>query len=345
MRNHLPWASVSACYLLLSILFSTTTTTTAKLVSLLAHLKKTYPEWSPSIILDIGANKGSWSKAARGIYPKSKLLMVEASEQHITNLQATVDKLQNAEYRIAVLSGKDGDQVSFYINDGVNTGNSMFKEQTSFFDNVKPVQRTTMKLDTLVGNSTLLAREKSANNDDAVVDYIKVDVQGAELLVLQGGFETLKQASFVQFESSTVEYNAGSSCFFEIDEFLRRHGFYLYHQEDPMIQTLFKTRGLGQWDNLYVRPDSKRLPSFFKEEKGLNYCGSRADRITTTTASTSSNNVDKSKVFDRTADFTISDMFWEIWINGCFVGVVGTLFVMQILKWKSRRSKVGTKLW
>jgi hypothetical protein len=222
--------------------------------------------------------------------------------------------------------------VSYYNSDSANTGNSMFKEQTSFFDNVKPVQRTTMKLDTLVGNSALLARDKSANNNDDVVDYIKVDVQGAELLVLQGGFETLKQASFIQFEASTVEYNAGSSCLFEIDDFLRSHGFYLYHQEDPMLsQKLFKTKGLGQWDNLYVRPDSKRLPSFFKE-KGVNYCGSRADRIITTTASTSSNN----------ADSTMSDTLW-IWISGCFVGVVGTFSVMYILKRKYL--KVDTKLW
>jgi FkbM family methyltransferase len=289
MRSHRPWASAS-CYLLLSILFSTTTTTTAKLDSLLNHLKKQYPEWSPSIILDIGANQGGWSTAARSIYPKSKILMVEASDQYIPSLQATVEKLQNAEYRIAVLSGKDGDQVTFYVHDKYTTGNSMFQEQTKFFANVKPVIRTTMKLDTLVGNSTLLARDKAANNnneDAAVVDYIKVDVQGAELLVLQGGFETLKQASFVQFEASTVEYNAGSSCFFEIDEFLRRHGFYLYHQEDPMIANhLFKTKGLGQWDYLYVRTDSERVPSFFKK-KGVNYRGSRVDRIITASSTIS----------------------------------------------------------
>jgi recombinational DNA repair protein RecR len=51
--------------------------------------------------------------------------MMEASKQHIPTLQATVDKLQHAEYWIAVLSNKDGDQVSFYINKVANTGNSM----------------------------------------------------------------------------------------------------------------------------------------------------------------------------------------------------------------------------
>jgi hypothetical protein len=46
-----------------------------------------------------------------------------------------------------------------------------------------------------------------------VVDYIKGDVQGMKLLVFQSRIEMLKQASFVHFEASTVEYNAGSSFF------------------------------------------------------------------------------------------------------------------------------------
>ena len=106
-----------------------------------------------------------------------------------------------------------------------------------------------------------------------------------------------------------------------------------------MIQKLFNTRGLGQWDDLCVRPDSKRLPSFFDNEKGgPNCCGSQADRIitTTTTTSTSSNNGDKkANDSDGTADFKIIDVWWEIWISGCFVGVVGTLSVMRALKRKT----------
>jgi hypothetical protein len=62
----------------------------------------------------------------------SKVETINGGSEHIANLQATVDKLQNAKYQIAVLSGKDGDQVSFYISDGFNTGNSMFQEQTRF---------------------------------------------------------------------------------------------------------------------------------------------------------------------------------------------------------------------
>jgi ribosomal protein RSM22 (predicted rRNA methylase) len=61
--------------------------TTAELGSLLQHLKEQYPGWYPSIILDIGANQGRWSMLARKIYPKSKVLMVEASKQHIPTLQ------------------------------------------------------------------------------------------------------------------------------------------------------------------------------------------------------------------------------------------------------------------
>ena len=78
----------------------------------------------------------------------------------------------------------------------------------------KPVIRETIKLDTLVQHMHF-------------IDYIKIDVQGAELLVLGGASETLTKATFVQLEVSVVEYNQGGPCWLvEMDDVLRKHGFY-----------------------------------------------------------------------------------------------------------------------
>ena len=113
-------------------------------------------------------------------------------------------------------------------------------------------------------------------------DFIKVDVQGAELLVLRGGLETLKKATFIQFEGSTVQYNAGGSCFYEVDEFLRSNGFYYYdHSSDLRHPVAFKTHGLGQWDILYVNPASPYLPDKLRD-LGPQFCGSDPGKKTTT---------------------------------------------------------------
>jgi hypothetical protein len=137
----------------------------------------------------------------------------------------------------------------------------MFKEKTKFFRDVKPDKRITAKLDTIVGHMEH-------------VDYVKLDVQGAELVVLSGATETLKKATFVQLEISLVEYNHGGACWHEVDHVLRRNGYFLYDFGDASRnQKLFRTKGIGQIDLLYANPSSSSLPQWLVDNN-VEFCGS-----------------------------------------------------------------------
>jgi FkbM family methyltransferase len=57
------------------------------------------------------------------------------------------------------------------------------------------------------------------------IDYLKIDVQGAELAVLQGGERLLKDAVVVQTEVEFHPMYVGQPLFAEIDIELRRQGF------------------------------------------------------------------------------------------------------------------------
>jgi len=300
--------------------------------TMVANLKKAYPDWSPRAILDIGANAGTWSTNVRQEYPDSKILMLEASDQQIPALEATVAAIGNAKYRIAVMSVNDGDVIPFYFNPKANTGNSMFQEQTKFFSKIKPVEKISIKLDTLIKEeATSGETEAFLRGNQDVFDMIKVDVQGAELMVLNGGLDTLQKATFVQFEGSTVEYNAGGSCFYEIDEFLRSKGFYLYdHADDLRHPLLFKTYGLGQWDMLYVNPDSQNLPHELKS-KGPNFCGSSPEKKKQLLESISKVSTERALE---------SDMSDKKFVVGLILGlVVGILVPAAFRKWNSSKHK------
>lgn len=303
-------------------------------VELPLRLLKAYPSWRPRGVLDIGANVGKWSTGIRQLYPDSKILMLEASDQHDAKLRKTVNNIKNAKYRIQVISDHDGDVIPFYFNPKASTGNSMFQENTAFFTDVKPVNKTALTLDTIVKEeeNTFLRKESGST----VFDFIKVDVQGAELMVLKGGLKTLRAATFVQFEGSTIEYNSGGSCFHEIDEFLRSHGFYYYdHGSDLRHPGLFKTHGLGQWDILYVNPDSENLPSELKK-LGPNYCGSSSEKKKKSTEAYSEplygggSNYD----MDTLTGFCQKDFF--TWIFGVMVG----LFLGRLVNQRGKNSFV-----
>lgn len=238
---------------------------------LLRSLKKYHPDWEPQAIVDIGANRGKWSTAAREHYPNAKILMLEATPVHGPTLVGVASQIGNAEHQINILSGKTGDTVDWFEG-GDTTGNSMFRENTKFYANAQANKRNTITLDDAVKNSHI------KKDNPVIADMIKIDVQGAELLVLEGASQTLAEATFVQVEVSVIEYNKGGACMWEVDEAFRSHGFYLYEMDEFLRNTfLFKTKGIGQYDALYVRPTSNRLPPSFAN---CTYCGFGRERKT-----------------------------------------------------------------
>jgi FkbM family methyltransferase len=65
-------------------------------------------------------------------------------------------------------------------------------------------------------------------NEARGADYLKLDVQGAELDVLRGASELLKDVLFVQIEVEFVPMYLGQPLFAEVDQALRAAGFQLH---------------------------------------------------------------------------------------------------------------------
>ena len=60
-------------------------------------------------------------------------------------------------------------------------------------------------------------------------DLLKVDVQGAEILVFQGALACLKTALIVDVEVDFIPLYKNQPLFADVDAFLRVHGFSLHH--------------------------------------------------------------------------------------------------------------------
>jgi FkbM family methyltransferase len=233
---------------------------------LLSRLAMSYEDFVPQAIIEVGAGDGVWMTQARRVYPDAKFLLVEACERHRQRLEKLTQNMgvNHAEFSISLVSNETGTTVEFY--EGGNSGNSMFKENTVFYENDKPVQRVTRTLDDIVDLSLLL--------QNTPVDIIKADVQGAELLLLQGAVKTLSMATFVILEGTPVEYNlGGAACYYEVDEFLRSQGFYLYDFGEMLYRKkLFKTKGVGSFNYMYIKPSSPKLPDFLRRHH-TRFCG------------------------------------------------------------------------
>jgi len=101
----------------------------------------------------------------------------------------------------------------------------MFKENTGYYKDIRPIKEHTQTLDEILTNE----------HPECHVDLIKIDVQGAELLILQAGLRALQQASAVLMEMPFFGmYNKGAPNFAQYIAFMDANGFGPYEIRDQI---------------------------------------------------------------------------------------------------------------
>ena len=147
----------------------------------------------PQTILDIGAWDGFWTKNCKEFWPKAHYTCIEAGPKHKTKLKKCAN-----EVHIAVLGNKNK-KVTMYFNKAGYTKGASILDQTPYSE-----ERDMETLESLVG----LRR----------YDFIKQDVQGAEMLIMEGAPEIFKRATYVLNE---VENNDVK----EMNAYMKKLGF------------------------------------------------------------------------------------------------------------------------
>eukprot|EP00304_Pavlova_gyrans_P010719 CAMPEP_0206062250 /NCGR_PEP_ID=MMETSP1466-20131121/56493_1 /ASSEMBLY_ACC=CAM_ASM_001126 /TAXON_ID=44452 /ORGANISM="Pavlova gyrans, Strain CCMP608" /LENGTH=268 /DNA_ID=CAMNT_0053437609 /DNA_START=48 /DNA_END=854 /DNA_ORIENTATION=- len=184
------------------------------------HLVHKRTGFEPQFIVDVGANRGNWTQMISAVWPKARKLMVEGNGDHAPALRAS-----GHEFKIALL-GDVRREVTYHkapvtANAGrlayTDTGNSIFLETRKSTEG-KFSLKETRTLETLDELLEGLERPQFP-------DLLKLDVQGAELLILRGAPRTLRAASLVQLELSVFQYNRGAPLWSEVQRFMDDAGY------------------------------------------------------------------------------------------------------------------------
>ena len=165
----------------------------------------------PTRILDIGAWNGFWTNNVKKIWPDAHYTCIEAGPKHEKKLKDITP-----DYHIAVLDDSNR-EVKMYLRE-IDKGNRKkitYTKGSSIFSVFKDYEvRQMQTLDELVGQ-------------DAKYELIKQDVQGAEIMIMNGCQSIFKKAKYVIQEVNLErdELFPDMPSEVDMDDYMRKLGF------------------------------------------------------------------------------------------------------------------------
>ena len=165
----------------------------------------------PKRVLDIGAHVGDFTSTLSKLSPECEFIMVEANP----HCEPYLSKL-NHPYHILALSNYTG-TTSLHIEKAnhIGTGASIYRENTEWYGDGK-YELIETPVNTLDNLNFF---------PDEMIDLVKIDVQGAELDILNGGNKTIKRSKYLLLEVSTLQYNIGAPLMDQVVSKLKEYEF------------------------------------------------------------------------------------------------------------------------
>ncbi len=186
-----------------------------------AHNHKQIVIKSSKGIIHVGANKGQEAEFY-AIHNKS-VIWIEALPQIFEMLENKIANYPNQQAINALVTDTDGKEYNFHISNNTDVLSSSVFEfgdgKDELFPDLKMVDSVR-----LVGK-TLSTIYSEFNIDETEFDFLLLDVQGAELMVLKGAESVLHNFKYILTEVSTVDIYKSGVLWAELKAFLNQKGF------------------------------------------------------------------------------------------------------------------------
>jgi FkbM family methyltransferase len=172
--------------------------------------------FAPKGIIDVGANRGNWTRIAKSVFPDARFLMIEPQEEMKDPLNKLCSEHEALEYVQAGAGRESGTLVQTIYADLVGS---------SFLPDVSKEKLSdgTQRVTTIVTIDELLNVRKSF-----VPDLVKLDIQGFELQALMGASSIFGKTQVFIMETSLYHFQKGLPVTADCINFMAERGYELY---------------------------------------------------------------------------------------------------------------------
>ena len=168
-------------------------------------------------VLDVGANKGEFSKAALKIFKKAQVYAFEPISYLFNNYLLKIKNKRFKPFMFALANRNS--IIEFNYNLGRKRKSSLLDLTDNEGFRIKKIKTGIKKFDSL-------------NIEIKRPCFLKIDVEGAEMLVLGGFKKNLNKIDVLQLEVNFSENFKGQAKIGELIEFLEKYSFRRFIQKN-----------------------------------------------------------------------------------------------------------------
>jgi FkbM family methyltransferase len=190
---------------------------------------------NPKHVLDVGAFLGDWARICLSVFPKAHITCIEPQDSKQQDLRTLAAVHPNVTVIQALLGRENVPDVSFAE---IGSGSSVLNPE----NNGASEKRMTT-IDVLIGSGIIVPPE-----------FLKLDVQGYEIEVLEGWSKGFETCTVIQCEISLLPLIPGAPLLHDVIDYLNGRGFIMF-DVDELIRSP-SDGAVWQIDALFCRADS-----------------------------------------------------------------------------------------
>jgi FkbM family methyltransferase len=197
----------------------------------------------PSVILDVGANRGEWARMAATVFPESAFILIEPQFEMHAHLESFVrSHPQSFLHRVAV--GAEEDILPMTIWPGGDGSTFLFSEAEARAANCERRDIRVRTINNLLPETHL-----------GTPEFAKLDIQGFEIEALKGASSLMGVTEVIVLEVSLFIPESRGADFAVVVQFMNDNGYKLYDFCGFLPRP--HDGALGQVDAVFVRSEGR----------------------------------------------------------------------------------------